>query len=267
MLVRRVAASLAVGERGFRDWRVEGFKAVVALVHGLAEHSGRYEHVAARLLDAGYAVVAVDLQGHGMSDGFPGDVSGLDDWLADVAELLDRAREGSRGKPLFIMGHSLGALVAATYVARNPEAVRGLVLSGTAVLAGTALLESMGDPEGQGIPPEAISRDPEVVRAYVEDPLVFADRVTPEANAGALMAAIEVNQSGPLITLPVLMVHGSEDLLGDVEGARDLFATIASRDKELIVYDGLYHEVMNEPEKDRVLDDIVAWLDRHADTG
>jgi alpha-beta hydrolase superfamily lysophospholipase len=262
-----VKPSLAVGERGFRDWRVEGFRAVIALVHGLAEHSGRYEHVAARLLDAGYAIAAVDLRGHGMSEGFPGDVSGLDDWLADVDELLDRAREGSQGKPLFLMGHSLGALVAATYVARHPEAVRGLVLSGTAVLAGAALLESMGDPEGQGIPPEAISRDPGVVRAYVEDPMVFADRVTPEANAGALTAAIEVNQSGPLIALPVLMVHGSEDLIGDVEGARDLFASIASRDKELIVYEGLYHEVMNEPEKDRVLDDIVAWLDRHAGAG
>jgi len=87
--------------------------------------------------------------------------------------------------------------------------------------------------------------------------------VPPESNAAALAAAIELNQSGPLITLPLLMVHGSADLIADVEGARDLFAQIASMDKELIVYDGLYHEVMNEPERDRVLDDIVAWLDRH----
>ena len=198
-----------------------------------------------------------------MSEGFPGVVSGLDDWLADVDELLDRAREGGLGKPVFLLGHSLGALIAATYVARHPDAARGMVLSGTVVLAGPALLASMGDPEGQGIPPESISRDPEVVRAYVEDTLVFEDRVTPEANAAALEAAIETNQSGPLIRLPVLMVHGGADVIGDVDGARDLFASIASEDKELIVYDGLYHEVMNEPEKDRVLDDIVAWLDRH----
>ncbi len=101
------------------------------------------------------------------------------------------------------------------------------------------------------------------MQAYVDDPLVFADRVTPEANAAALEAAIEVNQSGRRLTMPVLMVHGGADAIADVEGARELFASIASPDKELIVYDGLYHEVMNEPEQDRVLDDVVGWLDRH----
>jgi len=250
-----------------REWEARRPRAAVALVHGLAEHSGRYEHVGARLAKAGYSVFTADLRGHGRSPGFPGEVGGLADWLEDAAGIVLRARFAASGRPVFLLGHSLGALVGAAYLADHPDMVDGVVLSGTAVLAGMALLSAMADPDGQGIPPSAISRDPAVVQAYVDDPLVFADRVTPEANAAALEAAIEVNQSGRRLTMPVLMVHGGADAIADVEGARELFASIASPDKELIVYDGLYHEVMNEPEQDRVLDDVVGWLDRHtADT-
>src|SRR5439155_11235932 len=250
-----------------REWLAAEPRAAVALIHGLAEHSGRYEHVGARLAGAGYSVYTADLRGHGRSEGFPGDVSGLSDWLEDAGAIVARARDAAAGRPVFAFGHSLGALIAPAYVARHPEAVDGLVLSGTAVVAGTALLASMADPEGQGIPPSAISRDPAVVQAYVDDELVFADRVSPEANAASLEAAIDVNQAGERLALPVLMVHGSDDAIADVEGARDLYDSLASKDKQLIVYDGLYHEVMNEPERDRVLDDIVAWLDRHTPPG
>jgi acylglycerol lipase len=250
-------------ERFFQSSRTPWRKAVVALIHGLAEHSQRYLHVIEHLNAADYNVHAVDIRGHGTSEGFPGKVTGLEDWVEDAAALLEMARRDAGDMPVFLLGHSLGALISATYVARNPGAVDGLVLSGIAVLAGSALLASMSDPDAPGIPPEAVSRDPEVVRAYVEDPMVFYDRVPPEANAAALAAAIEVNQSGPLITVPVLMVHGSADAIADVDGARELFAQLGSEDKELIVYDGLYHEVMNEPEQERVLADIVAWLDRH----
>jgi acylglycerol lipase len=246
-----------------RQWEAAQPRAAVALLHGLAEHSGRYEHIGARLAGAGYSVYTADLRGHGRSDGFPGEVSGLADWLEDTDAIVARARDAAAGRPVFAFGHSLGALIAAAYVARHPDAVDGLVLSGLAVLAGTALLASMADPEGQGIPPTAISRDPKVVQAYVDDELVFADRVSPEANAAALEAAIDVNQAGDRLALPVLMVHGSDDAIADVEGARDLFDSLAASDKQLIVYDGLFHEVLNEPERDRVLDDVVAWLDRH----
>src|SRR5919201_2654484 len=238
-------------------------KAAVALVHGLAEHHGRYGHVCAALGAAGFDVYAVDLRGHGRSHGFPGRVGGLDDWIDDVSALVDVARRGNGDRPLFLLGHSLGALVSAAFVARNPRRGDGLVPSAIAVLAGADLLASISDPDAAGIPPQAISRDPDVVRAYVEDPLVFHDRVPPEANAAALEAAIEVNQSGSVITLPVLAVHGGADGIADVEGARELFAQLGSGDKELVVYDGLSHEVMNEPERDRVIGDIVAWLDRH----
>jgi alpha-beta hydrolase superfamily lysophospholipase len=237
----------------------------VALVHGLAEHSGRYQHVAARLNAAGYSAAAVDIRGHGRSAGWPGVIDGLDDWVADAKAVLERARSAAGDGPLFLMGHSLGALIAATYVVRaGGEGLAGLVLSSLAVLAGEALLASMADPEGQGIPSTGLSRDVEVQRAYDEDPLVFADRVPPEATAGGLESAIEVYAAAGSITLPVLMFHGDADGIADVGGARDFFEELGSRDKRLRVYEGLRHETMNEPERDRVLDDLVAWLDEHA---
>src|SRR3954466_11985065 len=208
-------------ERHFRDWPAPGEpKAAVALLHGLAEHSGRYEHVAAALTAAGYTVAAVDLRGHGSSAGGPGDVSGLDDWIADTKALLERTRAAAGpDRPMFLLGHSLGALVAAAYVARAGGGdLRGLVLSSTAVLSGATLLESMGYPEGQGIPSTALSRDEAVQRAYDEDPLVFADRVPPEATAASLEAAIETYGGAAGITLPVLMFNGSDDGIADPEG-------------------------------------------------
>ncbi|HEX9375279.1 MAG TPA: alpha/beta hydrolase [Actinomycetota bacterium] len=251
-------------ERFFRDWPAAEPKAGVALLHGLAEHSGRYEHVARRLNGAGYSVTAVDVRGHGRSPGWPGLVDGLDDWVADTKAVLERARAEAGARPLFLMGHSLGALISATYVRRaGDEGLAGLVLSSLAVLAGAALLESMGDPDGQGIPSTQLSRDVEVQRAYDEDPLVFADRVPPEATAAALEAAIEVYQGAATITLPVLMFHGELDGIADVDGAREFFEALGSTDKRLHFYEGLLHETMNEPEQDRVLDDLVAWLDDH----
>jgi acylglycerol lipase len=160
-----------------------------------------------------------------------------------------------------MLGHSMGALVAAAYVAEHPDAVSGLVLSAPAVLVGSAFLESAS--RGEGVPPEAISRDPLVVRAYCEDPLVFADQVGPDLNAAAVEAAIRVNERAADITVPVLICHGDADTIADIEGSHDLLAALGSTDKRLIVYEGLYHEILNEPEQDRVLDDIVAWLDGH----
>lgn len=250
-------------ERFFREWPApDAPRGAVALLHGLAEHSGRYEHVAARLNAAGYSVVAADIRGHGRSPGWPGAVGGLDDWVADAKAVLARTRTAAGDRPVFLMGHSLGALIAAAYVGRTGgDGLRGLVLSSLAVLAGSALLESMGDPDGQGIPSTALSRDAGVQRAYDDDPLVFADRVPAESTAAALEAAIEVYQAAPDMALPVLMFHGSDDGIADPDGARDFFERLGSPDKRWEVYEGLRHETMNEPERGRVLVDLVAWLD------
>ena len=254
-------------ERHIRDWPATGeAKGVVALVHGVAEHSGRYEHVAAALNAAGYTLIAVDIRGHGRSAGWPGEIGGLDDWIADAKAVLERARTAAGpDRPVFLMGHSLGSLIAAAYVTRaGGGGLRGLVLSSVAILAGSALLESMGDPEGQGIPSSELSRDEAVQRAYDDDPLVFADRVPAEDLAAGLEAAMEIYAGASGITLPVLMFHGAEDRIADPDGAKELYANLGSADKHLKVYEELRHETMNEPEQDEVLADLIAWLDEHS---
>jgi alpha-beta hydrolase superfamily lysophospholipase len=246
-----------------RAWDAAEPKASIALVHGMAEHSGRYEYVGNALAAAGYSLRAVDLRGHGRAEGWPGMVGGAADWYADTEICLRLAGEAAPGSPQFLLGHSMGSIIAASYVAQRSPDLAGLVLTGYAGLPGTALLAAMSDPESPGIPPEVISRDPAIVKAYVDDPLVFYREVPVETNAAAMEAAIGANQGAPSIALPVLIAHGSDDQICDVQGARDFFGALGSSDKELIVYEGLYHEVLNEPERDRVLADIVAWLDRH----
>ena len=250
-------------ERFIRAWDAGEPKGAIALVHGLAEHSGRYEHVGAAFTEAGYSVRAVDIHGHGRSPGWPGHVTGAAQWHANTAAALDAARSAAPGRPVFLLGHSLGSLIAASFVAQRSPEIRGLVLTGYAGLPGAAMLEAMSNPDGPSIPAELICRDPEIVKAYVDDPLVFFEDVPVECNAAALEAAIGANTGAATITIPVLMAHGSADAICDVQGAREFHDALGSGDKELIVYDGLYHEVMNEPERDRVIADLVAWLDRH----
>lgn len=233
------------------------------LVHGLAEHSGRYEHVTKRLVGGGYATYAFDLRGHGHAEGWPGKVSDPDEWLDDLGAVLAHARGGETA-PAFVVAHSMGTLIALAYLAeRGEEGVRGLVLSGTAIAPGAAVIESLANPASPGIPPEAVSRDPEVVRAYAEDPLVFNDQVPPECMAATMLLGPRAFEGASRVTVPALLVHGSADAICDPAGAREVLEALASRDKTITVYPGLYHEVFNEPERERVLSDVIAWLDAH----
>src|SRR5207237_556199 len=157
-----------MAERFTREWDAAPARATVALVHGLAEHSGRYEHVGRALSEQGFSVRAVDIHGHGRSEGFPGQVSGVAQWHDDTAAVLQLAEEAAPGRPVFLLGHSLGSLITASFVSNFEPAIAGLVLSGYAGLPGPALLEAMANPDGAAIPPELISRDPAIVKAYVD---------------------------------------------------------------------------------------------------
>src|SRR5437588_9466294 len=156
--------------RFIRSWDPSEPAGAIALIHGLAEHSGRYDHVGRALADAGYAVRAVDIRGHGRSEGFPGRVSDVGPWHEDTAAILERTTEAAAGKPTFLLAHSLGSLIAASFVAALQPDIRGLVLTGFAGLLGPALIEAMSDPDGPSIPPDLICRDAEIVKAYIEDP-------------------------------------------------------------------------------------------------
>jgi acylglycerol lipase len=234
----------------------------VLIVHGLAEHRGRYAHVQERLAAAGYASIAIDLRGHGEAEGFPGIVSSPDDWLDDVAAGLAAARR--EGGPTFVLAHSMGTLPTVALLAeRGAEGVAGLVLSGCPIAPGQAVLDALSDPTAPGIPPDLVSRDPAVVRAYVEDPLVFHDRVPPECTAAVMLVAQRAVAGAGVVRVPTLLIHGSADRIADPSGAREMAEALGAEDVTVRVYEGLFHEALNEPERERVLADVVAFLDAH----
>ncbi len=244
-----------------RSWPVDGAKGAVVITHGIAEHSGRYEHVAQALNQAGYAAFAYDHRGHGKSIGAPGDMGeDVQQLVQDVVDHCVSARASY--EKTFLLAHSMGTLFALPAAAQAPEGtLSGLVLSGVALVPGSAVLESLTS--GEGLPAETISRDPVVVKAYVDDPLIFNDNIPPETMARAAEAIQGATEAIPMITMPVLLLHGTEDVLTSIEGANMLHAQLVITDKTLKAYEGLYHEVLNEPEKDHVIADVVSWLDDH----
>jgi alpha-beta hydrolase superfamily lysophospholipase len=234
----------------------------VLIVHGLAEHKGRYAYVQRKLAEAGYASHAIDLRGHGEAEGFPGKVGSPDEFVDDVEAGVGLAHPGAG--PFFIVAHSMGTLPTLAYLGeRSQSGVSGVVLSACPIAPGRATLDALADPEAPGIPPQAVSRDPDVVRAYAEDPLVFNENVPPECTAAVMLVSQRAYAAAGTITVPALLLHGGADPIADASGSQELHDALACTDKTLNVYDGLYHEIFNEPERDEVIGDVVAWLGAH----
>ena len=249
-------------------------KALVVLVHGLHEHSGRYEHVARRLTDAAYAVFAMDHQGHGRSGGAQGNVGSMAGVLTDLDHLRGLAEASVPGVPVFVLGHSMGGLIALDHVTdRGQDGLAGLVLSGAAVDVSSAggVQMRLAPLIGKVAPnlgvlllgSENVSRDPAVVTDYENDPLNRNGKVRARTGAEMLLAVQRVVDRLPQVTLPVLVMHGTDDRLVPVQAADLIHDSVGSTDKTLLTYDGLFHEIFNEPEQKQVLDDLVGWLDGH----
>lgn len=265
----------ALGETYWRAWTPDSEpKAVVLLVHGAAEHTGRYDEFARKLVNAGYAVYGLDHHGHGKSAGTPGNIGRMSALTDDLHALRAIAENAHPEKPVFIVGHSLGGLITLDYLVTKGEGgVRGAVLSGAAVdpSVGSAIERAMAPVLSALVPnlpivdlgADNISRDPQVVAAYRADPLVYNGKVRARTGAEVLKAIARVSAGLPSLTLPVLILHGSEDKLADPAGGQLIHDTIGSPDNTLKIYDGLYHEIFNEPEQDDVIADVIAWLDVH----
>jgi alpha-beta hydrolase superfamily lysophospholipase len=255
-----------------RDWSPSGApRGAIALIHGLGEHSGRYAELAARFTSKGYAVWAIDLRGHGESPGARGDIR-FAPALEDIDALVARAGASGAGVPIFLYGHSLGALLSVLWLLQRPAApVRGAVISAIGIHSAlreqavkVRLARALGKwtPKMRvksGIDPDTISRDPEVVRAYRRDKLVH-NFASMGFGLDALEAIDTVVEGAPSLTVPLLLIHGSEDQLAYVSGAREL-AALAPDVTTLKVYDGLFHEVHHEPEQEGVFRDVLGWLD------
>jgi alpha-beta hydrolase superfamily lysophospholipase len=262
-----------VGRRIFwRSWAPDGgaVRAMIVLVHGLGEHSGRYDHVVARLVDAGYAVHAVDHRGHGRSDGPRAFIEDMDNAVADVDVLIDRAVAAQPGVPVFMLGHSMGGLIALRYALAHQDRLAGLVLSAALAqldavpkpleLVGRALSVIAPRAPLIAIDPELVSRDPAVVAAYRSDPLVHHGKIPARTAAQLADAVARFPSTVGAITVPTLILYGTADGLAPPAGSVMLGERIGAEDKTITAYDGLFHEILNEPEREAVLEDIVGWL-------
>lgn len=254
----------------WQAWLPDGEpRAVVGLAHGISEHSGRYEWTGQQFAARGYALYALDHRGHGKSEGPRCVIDSVDSAVADLGSLLERAGD----KP-FLMGHSFGGFLSIALATRRQEEIRGLMLSAPlAVLeaaspvqrfAGRVLARVAPSLGVVSIDPSTVSRDPEVVRDYDADPLNFHGKL-PARTVNEMATEIDrFPQTIPSITVPVLLQVGTGDQLVPPDSSNLVYELVSSEDKTIKHYDGLYHEILNEPERERVVADTLAWLDEHA---
>jgi alpha-beta hydrolase superfamily lysophospholipase len=268
-----------VGERYQRSWLPSEPSRVMVLVHGYAEHAGRYDEMAMYFAERGFAVYAYDQAGHGRTAGARGHVDRFDRLVDELARFIELVRLDHPGLPLTLVGHSMGGLVvAATAAFRNPE-VEQIVLSG-------ALLQLGGDGGGlrqsislwvarmiarfaprvaisTGLDLQGLSRDPEVIRRYLEDPLV-KDRMSVRFAAGMSSMVSAVRGAVDRIERPILILHGGDDSLSPPAGSRHLHAGLTdkiAKQSALQIYPELRHEIFQEPEREQVWQDMLRWIE------
>ncbi|MCH8890934.1 MAG: alpha/beta hydrolase [Myxococcales bacterium] len=252
-----------------RSWLPRTSERIIVLVHGYGEHCGRYEHTASDLARAGFEVHAYDQQGHGRSGGTRCHVRRFEHLLDDLEGFVAAVRAERPPLPVTVVGHSMGGLVVAAYASQRNPKVAGVVTSAAALsmpedlsrarviaahvlkwLAPRISLASQLDPN-------ALSRDPEVVRAYLEDPLVQR-RITASL-ASEIMSAMKSTVAAA-VRVPMLLLHGEDDPICPVAGSRSFFEQLTVTQRGLRTYPGLRHEIFNEPERAAVLGDLVGWV-------
>ncbi|VFQ42966.1 alpha/beta hydrolase [Desulfoluna butyratoxydans] len=247
--------------------RIEAARAVVVIVHGLAEHLGRYDLVTSELNEAGCSVYRFDNQGHGRSGGERGYLDNFQSFIDDADLLVEKAREENPGLPVFMLGHSMGGFITAAYGVKYPGKLKGQVLSGAAVIQ-LPLFEAFKDVDFEKEPrvkvPNALSelicRDKAVVTAYDEDPLVLKE------TCQKLLGEVFINGAGwltdklPEYAYPCLILHGDDDQIVTPDASRYMADHIASQDKTLKMYPGFFHEILNENGRDEVVADITEWI-------
>ncbi len=266
--------SLAPGlQLTLRDWPLAdpaAVRAQVLIVHGLGEHSGRYENVAQQLNSWGYAVRSFDLWGHGLSDGERGSMRDEHALLDDLAAVVDHTRKTMQpGQSLVLLGHSLGGLVAARFVSLRMRPIDALVLSSPALDPGLnafqkVLLATLPGiaPNlrvGNGLQVKYLSHDPAVVAAYQADPLVH-DRICARLALFIAQAGREVLAAAPQWNTPTLLLFAGQDKLVSPQGSRDFLKLAPGAIVQSLCFEALFHEIFNEAEAGGVFTALQQWL-------
>ncbi|MBC7926947.1 MAG: lysophospholipase [Bryobacteraceae bacterium] len=253
-----------------RSWRpIAKATGVVAIVHGFNSHSGYYTWVAEQLTSAGLAVYALDLRGRGQSSGERFFIENVSDYISDVESLISLAKSREAGLPVFLLGHSAGGVISCVYTLEHQAELAGFICESFAFqLPGPEAELSVVKGLSHLVPHvhvlklenQHFSRDPEVVRTLNEDPLL-ANEVQPTLTVAEMVRADErLKKEFPLITLPVLILHGTMDKVTMPGGSQFFYDHAGSRDKTLKLYEGHYHDLLNDIDKELVMADIQSWI-------
>jgi alpha-beta hydrolase superfamily lysophospholipase len=258
-----------------RVWCAERPRAVVAIVHGLGEHSGRYAALASELVRARCTVVSLDLPGHGEAAGPRGDMRSWEVVRDQVIPAMFTAPRGLPDQPAnlphILLGHSMGAVLALDYALAHPRDLLALVLSAPALrspmppwwqlaLANVARATAPASGFPNGIDPNGISRDPEVVKAYKDDPRVH-DRISPRLYFAFNEARQRCMREARTLQVPTLVLQGMGDRLVDPKGALELSGAAPHGIARFVTLKDVYHEIFNDPGREAVIKDLAAWLD------
>jgi len=246
-------------------------KAVLLVVHGVNEHSGRYTNLINHFVPEGYAVYGLDHRGHGRSDGLRGYVERFSDFLDDIKTFFDVVRREHSDTKIFLVGHSMGGAIATAYTVDHQDELAGLLLSGAYLKVDSRLLPpvialgrvvSLLLPKMGvvGLDASAVSQDNTVVDACLNDPLVYRGKIRIRLGMELIKTTQKLSHQMPEIRLPILIMHGTADRLSDPEGSRMLYERVGSKDKTLKLYEDFYHEIFNESGREQVFADMETWL-------
>jgi acylglycerol lipase len=253
-----------------RSWRPEKVRGVVALVPGFNAHSGYYSWAAAQFVADGLAAYAIDLRGRGHSDGERFYVQKFADYVSDVASLITFAKSREPGLPVVLLGHSAGGVVACIYTLDHPGEVAGFICESFAhdIPApdfALAVFKGLSHVAPHAhilhLKNELFSRDPAVVQTMNNDPLIAHETQPTQTLAEMVRADERLKKEFPQITLPVLIIHGTADGATKPSGSQRFYDMAGSRDKTLKLYEGHFHDLLNDVDKETVMSDILRWID------
>ncbi|KPA13479.1 lysophospholipase [Candidatus Magnetomorum sp. HK-1] len=248
-------------------------KAILLVIHGLVEHSGRYMNVVNYFVPRGYAVYSLDHIGHGKSEGSRTLIQQFKDFTDTIKQYFDQVRKWNPDTPIIIFGHSMGGLITTNYLLDYQSELAAAVISGPPLKVPNVISSFLGNALSTMVPwlgllridPKDISRDKNVVQAYIDDPLVYNGKISARLLSEIIKGMQRISQEVSKISLPICIVHGGSDVLAEPSGSQMLFDKVSSQKKSIKIYDGLYHEVLNEPEHEQVLEDIALKLEEFLD--
>jgi alpha-beta hydrolase superfamily lysophospholipase len=246
-------------------------RGVVVITHGIRDYALRYERFAEQLTKQGFAVFAQDLRGHAHSGGERQRFDSMARMVADTDMMVNEAKQRYPKIPLYVYGHSLGGLITANYSLEHPDKLSGVILSGAALKrshsvsgfsAGLAQIVASIAPglKVVQVDDSEFSKDKSVMAALASDPLISRDKLPAATAAATLKAIADVQVRMGQLKLPLMVMYGTADSVNPIEGSQAFVEAVASTDKTLKVYPGVYHDMLNEPERDQIAADIIAWL-------